>query len=105
MHSIYDVTVKVKDFESKKPVSNIKVSISYDYDSYGMFYFANTPQNVSATTNSNGEAELKLADYRYRILMRVSSSPADLNKELIRIGGSLVVPINTPSYIVELSPK
>lgn len=104
MHSMYDVTVQVKDHNTEKPVGNVEVSVKYDYDSYGMFYFANKPEPVFGVTDVNGKVVLPLADFRYRILMWVSSEPTQLNKELVQKGGTLKVPSKQPVYTVELRP-
>ena len=105
MHSMYDVTVQVKDHKTEKPVVNAEVSVKYDYDSYGMFYFANKPEPASGVTDANGKVVLQIADYRYRILMWVSGEPTQLNKELVIKGGSLQVPSKKPVYTVDLLPK
>lgn len=104
MHSLYDVRVVVRDYQSEMPVDNANISVSYDYDSYGWFLFANTPDPVETRTDKNGEAVLKIADYRYRIIMRVEDKPASLNKQLVKNGGDLNVPANSPVYKVKLSP-
>lgn len=105
MHSIYDVAIQVKDYESNKPISAATVSVTYDYDSYGWFYFGNKPEPVTGITNNKGEVVLALADYRYRILMDIAGEPASLNKNLVQNGGSLAVPRNKPVFTVVLEPK
>lgn len=105
MHSMHDVSVEVTDYKTNKPHSNLEVSVKYDYDSYGWFYFANTPDPVSGITDHNGKVILPIADYRYRIIMRVSGQPTgELDKILVRKGGRLVVPPRIPVYAVELKP-
>ena len=104
MHTIYDVSVEVRDFKTNKPIGNIEVSVKYDYDSYGWFYFANTPEPVSGKTDTNGKVVLPIADYRYRILMRVAGELDQLDKALVQKGGKINVPSKVPIYSIELQP-
>ena len=104
MHSMYDVTIQVNDNKTEKPVGNVEVSVKYDYDSYGMFYFANKPEPVSGVTDADGKVVLPIADYRYRILMWVSGEPTQLSKDLVQKGGTLQVPSKKPVYTVVLRP-
>jgi len=104
MHSMCDVTIQVSDNKTEMPIGNVEVSVKYDYDSYGMFYFANKPEPVSGVTDANGKVVLTLADFRYRILMWVAGKPAQLSKELVQKGGTLKVPSKEPVYTVVLSP-
>ncbi len=105
MHSMYEVEIEVKEYQSNQPIPGLDVSVAYDYDSYGWFYFANTPKGVSGSTDEEGKVNFRLADYRYRILMRVADSTVDLNKEVIREGGVLNIPSRNPAYKVLLHPR
>jgi hypothetical protein len=105
MHSMHDVEIRVLDFSSDMPIGNVELSVTYDYDSYGWFYFANTPASISGITDSTGRVVLSLADYRYRILMRIEGKGADLNKDLVRQGGKVTVPSKIPIFMVELRPR
>ena len=101
MHSAHPVRVTVADATSAAPSSNVQLAVSYDYDSYGWFHFFNVPPNETATTDANGVAVMKLADFRYRILLKVNGgAPTTLNKQLITEGGAVAV----PPYRVVLSP-
>jgi hypothetical protein len=105
MHSMHDLEIRVKNYESNIPVDNAVVSVTYDYDSYGWFYFANTPESTAGKTDSTGKVDLSIADYRYRILMRVGGQVTDLDKEIVRNGGNLIVPNKAPIYLIELRTR
>ena len=104
MHRDYDVKIAVRDYESAVPVGGAQVAVSYHYDSYGWFLFMNTPAPSEAVTDRNGEAVLRITDYRYGIRMRIAGMPLRLNKKIVRKGGGFDVPAREPVYEVELSP-
>lgn len=100
MHSAYPVRFTVADATSAAPSSNVQLAVSYDYDSYGWFHFFNVPPNETATTDTNGVAVMRLADFRYRILLKVNGTLTTLNRRLITEGGAVAA----PPYHVVLSP-
>jgi len=104
MHSMYDVNIDVSDYQTNNPVPGATVTIDYDYDSYGWFYFANTPEDVNGITNQNGRLATQMADFRYRIIMRINGLPAGkINKELVRNGGNLIAAPKNPKYKIVVS--
>lgn len=104
MHRDYDVKIAARDYESAVPVGGAQIAVSYHYDSYGWFLFMNTPDPSEAVTDQNGEAVLRIADYRYGIRMRIADMPLRLNKKMARKRGDFDVPAREPVYKVELSP-
>lgn len=106
MHSMYPVTISVSEIDSSKRLSGATKSISYDYDSYGWFLFGNKSNDVFGVTNKEGVFSTEMADYRYRIIMRVNGLPAgDFGRELVLQGGVLKVPPRQPMYLVQVSPR
>jgi hypothetical protein len=99
MHSTYSIRITVVEAASAMPASNVPVVVAYDYDSYGWFYFANTPDPATAVTDAKGTTVMQLADFRYRTLLRVNGKLTTLNKQLVREGGAMSV----PPYTVTLS--
>ena len=104
MHSLRDVSIKISDLKTNELVAGIEITVTYDYDSYGLFYFANTQQPVSGWTDAIVTVLLPIANYRYRTVMKIGDVVALLNKELIQDGGEFTVPFNRPVYNVKLLP-
>ena len=100
-HSNYIVRISITELISAAPAQNVPLSITYDYDNYGWFHYLNTPVGEAAVTDSQGSAEMNLADFRYRILLRVDGKLTSLNKQLVRDGGI----VSVPPYKVTLTPS
>jgi hypothetical protein len=100
-HSNHLVRISITELISATPAPNVSLSIAYDYDSYGWFHYLNTPVGEAAITNSQGTAEMNLADFRYRILLSVDGRLTSLNKQLVREGGV----VSVPPYKVTLTPS
>ena len=104
MHSTRDVRLTVTEPASGAPAAHIPVSADYDYDSYGWFYFANTPHSESATTDELGQVTLPLADYRYGVVLNVGKAVVILDKEAVRHGGVVSAYRGPLRYTVQLNP-
>lgn len=100
MHSIHPVRIDVTNTTSSGPAADIPLTVQYDYDSYGLFYFFNVPESETARTDKNGSAVMNMADFRYRILLTVDGKLTTLSNELVREGGSVAV----QPYNVTLKP-
>ena len=100
MHSLYQTGITVTNLETGVPAKNIPLAVAYDYDSYGWFYFANSPTPVNSVTDQAGQAVAAIADYRYRILLKVGGELSTPSKQMIQEGGS----VTTKTYRVTLKP-
>lgn len=106
MHTTSEVVVRVSDPKTRQPVSGAEVKISYGYDSYGWFHFANTPDNIEGRTNGAGMVNLRVSDFRYFTSIRVNSSAwTPLDYSAIRSGETLMIPKADPEYRVEFSMR
>lgn len=100
MHSNHRARISVTELASGAPAQNVPLSIAYDYDSYGWFLYLNTPARETAVTDSKGAAEMNVADFRYRILLKVDGKVTSLPQQLVREGGV----VSVPPYKVTLTP-
>ncbi len=100
MHTMHPVRVSIAEMPSAVPASNVPFTVTYDYDSYGWFYFANAPREATAVTDSQGTAVVNLADFRCRILLKVDGKLTALNQQLVREGGV----VSVSRYKVTLTP-
>lgn len=102
MHSLHPVRVVVTKEPESAPVAALPLLVRYSYDSYGWFYFFNTPDDETAVTDEKGVATMNLATYRYRILLKVANNSYEsLTKQMILEGGV----VSSPPYKVRLSPQ
>ena len=92
MHSMHQVRVAVTKESSASPVAGLPLHVIYDYDSYGWFYFFNKPPEATAVTDTQGIATMQLADFRYRILLKIEDKITSLSKQLVLEGGEVSSP-------------
>ena len=100
MHSLHPTRVVVTDAGSNEPAANVPLSVTYDYDSYGWFKMFNVPASEAVVTDSDGSTVMNLADFRYRIILRVGEERAFLGKAAILEGAV----VSVPPYKVVLTP-
>ena len=97
LHSFRDVTVRLTEADSGKPVASLPFRVDYEYypaDSPIVYHLElRTPREVQAKTDQSGEAVIKLADYAWTTLLEVNDKERGydslfiLNKQAIRKGG------------------
>lgn len=105
MHSSHSTPLVVTVLPAGVPASKVRVSVSYDYDSYGWFYFLNTPSATNAVTDDQGRVTNPIADYQYRIILGVESDTVAIDRKLVVEGGRVAVPNSNPRYQVDLKPR
>jgi hypothetical protein len=101
MHSPHRTLVTVTHLADGAPASAVPVAVSYDYDSYGMFYFANTPGPETGLTDDQGHVSMSLADFRYRIILRIDGAMTTIDRATVIEGGAVTL----SDYRVRLEPQ
>jgi hypothetical protein len=117
LHSFRDVTIKLTETDSGKPVAAVPFRVHYEYypaDSPIVYHLElRTPAEVQARTDENGEAVVKLADYAWTTLLEVHDKERGyfslfiLDKQSIRKGGVIADHYqsdNYPKLRLELQP-
>ena len=96
LHSFRNVTVRLTEADSGKPVASLPFRVDYELlprrFAHRLRLELRTPREVQAKTDQNGEAVIKLADYAWTTLLQVNNKERGydslfiLNKQAIRKG-------------------
>ena len=113
LHSYRDVAVTITHAESGEPVAHEPFRVLYTYapaDSPLVYHVEmRTPDEVVATTDAQGKAVVKLADYAWEILLYMNEDVEGghytffLSKDVIRNGGQ-AEPFHDAPMKVQLCP-
>jgi hypothetical protein len=108
LHSFREVSVTITEANSGTPVALVPFRVHYEYspaDSPIVYHLElRTPKEVQATTDANGQAVIKLADYAWTTALDVDDKQRGyfaefvLSKEVIRKGGRIEPRYPLPQY-------
>jgi len=106
LHTSRKADVRVTYRDTDKPVSDAQIEVSYSYIGYGVFYILRLPKPVSARTDGNGIATLRLASCTQHMNFSVNGNPFAVNKRIYYEGGfPLCIATYNPPYLdVRVTP-
>jgi hypothetical protein len=67
------------------------VTVGYSYDGYHYIYVYNRPEEAEGTTDSEGQATLPVADFKYGTTFNAAYARVKLTPDQVRSGGTFTM--------------